>query len=103
VSGHRVDLDAAAIAAVVRSCALVDGLHSGRHGRIVTPDGEPRQIGVLVADTVLIVGVVGRPDAATGDIVTEVRAALSEYVPGYQVTVSVEPAWWLASESLASD
>lgn len=31
-----VDLDIVAIAAVVRSCPLVDGLHSGREGRILT-------------------------------------------------------------------
>lgn len=92
VPGHRVDIDVRTIAAVVRSCPLVDGLHSGLHGRIAAPAGERRQSGVLLAGSSLVVGVIGRPGASTGDIAAQVRSALAAHAPGCQVTVSVQGA-----------
>lgn len=89
MTGFRRDLDVRIIAAVVRSCPLVDGLHSGLHGRIAAPSGEHRQGGVLLAGSSLVVGVIGRPGATTDDIAAQVRSALAALVPGCQVTVSV--------------
>lgn len=95
MTGHRVDLDVSAIAGLVRSCPLVEGLHSGMHGRIATPG---RQVGVLVAGSSLVVGVIARAGATTGDVAGQVRSALSACTPGYQVTVTVQGPVSLASD-----
>jgi hypothetical protein len=91
-SGPRrpAGLDVAAIAALVRSCPLVAGLHSGRHGRIAVDDGGVRMVGVRVAGSDLVLGVVGQPGATTEDVAAQVRSVVAAHVPDLQVTVSVQ-------------
>lgn len=91
-------LDVVAIAALVRSCPLVDGLHGGSHGRIVTSGDDGRQVGVLLAGSTLVVGVVGAPGATTEDVAAQVRTALSAPAPHCRVTVSVRHGQPVASD-----
>lgn len=98
MSRERVDLDITAIAAVVRSCPLVAGLHSGRNGRIAMGDGVFRQVGVCVFGRDLVVGVVGQPGATTEAVAAQVRSLVAVHTPGFQVTVSVQDGGSPASD-----
>lgn len=78
------------IAAAVRACPAVAGLHAGQFGQVTTDLPGRRVVGVAVSVDEIVVGVAGRYPASVAEIAAQVRAAVATVVPGVQVTVNVE-------------
>lgn len=84
------DLIADTIAAVVRTCPAVAGLHGGRYGEIATYLPGHAVVGVRVSDADVDVHVVGRYPASITEISRQVRAAVGTVVADRPVSVTVE-------------
>ena len=84
------DLIADAIAAAVRACPAVAGLHSGRYGEVATYLPGRAVVGVRVSDGNVSVHVVGRYPASITEIADQVRAAVGTVVADRSVSVTVE-------------
>jgi hypothetical protein len=84
------DLVAATVAAVVRTCPAVAGLHGGRYGEVATYLPGHAVVGVRVSDADVDVHVVGRYPASINEISRQVRAAVGTVVADRHVSVTVE-------------
>ena len=84
------DLIADTVAAVVRACPAVAGLHSGRYGEVATYLPGRAVHGVRVIDGNVDVHVVGRYPASITEIADQVRTAVATVVAGRPVSVTVE-------------
>ncbi|SDF90334.1 hypothetical protein [Pseudonocardia oroxyli] len=82
---------AAAVAAAVRACPLVAGLHPGDrdHTRTDHPDRDP-VLGVRLDAGTVVVGVVGYHPTRVEDLARAVRRAVRGLHPDADVTVCVE-------------
>lgn len=98
VSAEPVDR----IAAAVRACPAVAGLHAGRFGQVCTYLAGRRVAGVAITAAGVDVGVVGRYPASVEEIAAQVRAAVATVLPGMAVTVNIEDLL-LPDETSAGD
>ncbi|HEX2301924.1 MAG TPA: hypothetical protein VHH34_26020 [Pseudonocardiaceae bacterium] len=80
------------LAAAVRACPAVAGLHGGQFGQATTYLPGRRVAGVRVdaATGEIVVGVIGRYPATVAEIAGQVRAAVATLAPGAVVTVRIE-------------
>lgn len=84
------DLIADTIAAAVRACPAVAGLHGGRYGEVATYLPGHAVVGVRVTDRDVGVHVVGRYPASIAAIAEQVRTAVGTVVADRPVSVTVE-------------
>ncbi|MGH4024062.1 MAG: hypothetical protein ACRDRV_05700 [Pseudonocardiaceae bacterium] len=78
------------LAAAVRACPAVAGLHGGQFGQATTYLPGRRVVGVGVSAGEIVVGVIGRYPASVAEIAGQVRAAVATMAPDVPVTVRVE-------------
>lgn len=78
------------IAAIVRRCALVVGLHPGRFGEAATYLPHRRVTGVQLRPGEVGVHVTARYPASITEVDAQVRAALAEHLAGLPLTVTIE-------------
>lgn len=78
------------IAAAVRGCPAVAGLHGGRFGQSTTYLPGRRVIGVRIAPAEIVVGVVGRYPITVAETAAQIRTVVYALAPGIPVSVTVE-------------
>ncbi len=78
------------IAAAVRGCPLVAGLHGGRFGEVATYLPGRRVPGVRLTAAEVAVHLVGRYPAAVAEIDRQVRAAVAPHLAGLPLMITIE-------------
>ncbi|WIX98137.1 hypothetical protein QRX60_29175 [Amycolatopsis mongoliensis] len=90
MSATGAEVIADAVAAAVRACPAVAGLHGGRYGEVATYLPGRAVLGVRVTDEEVSVHVVGRYPASITEIAGQVRTAVRAVVADRLVSVTVE-------------
>jgi hypothetical protein len=88
--GPDLEPDPEHIAALTLTCPLVAGLHGGRYGEAATYLPRRRVIGVRVAPTEIGVHVTARYPATISEVDAQVRVALTPYLAGLPLVVTIE-------------